>query len=113
MEGDAGASQLNTADADDSGPSAPEAGADQNGPEAGERGPSRLGCWLIGVCAVLVLAAVGMAGGGYWVLRSHRESQANARDNAAAVAAAKACVAATQAPDPDAMGAAERQIIEC
>jgi Mce-associated membrane protein len=121
MEGDAGASRLNS----DS-PSAPpevmaedsaesEGGADQTGAAVTpEPRPSRLsGRAVIGIGAVLVLLAAGLATGGYFGLRYHRESQAIAGDNAAAIAAAEDCVAATQAPDVAALAAAERKIIEC
>src|SRR6202035_1545163 len=47
----------------------------------------------------------GVGAGGYLALRSHMDSQATARRDAAAVEAAKDCVAATQAPDIAAMGA--------
>ncbi|MGH3555084.1 MAG: Mce protein, partial [Mycobacterium sp.] len=79
-----------------------------------ERGPSRLrGRGVVGVCAVLVLLAAGAATGGYFAMRSHHESQALARNNAAAIAAARDCVAATQAPNADAAPAAARKILEC
>jgi Mce-associated membrane protein len=136
MEGHAGAGRLNSA-ADDSAES--EAGADQTSTEvtAGEvdrppdtgagdsaaaepesvvpgRGPSRLGRgWVTGICAAVVLLAAGAAAGGYCALRSHQESQAIAGDNAAAVAAAKDCLAATQAPDTAALPDAQQKIVEC
>lgn len=97
MEGDAGAIQLN--------------GADQ---PVVDRGPSRLGRgWVIGICVVLVLLAAGSAVGGYLAVQSHQESRAVAGGEAAAIAAAKGCIAATQAPDIDALPAAQRTIIEC
>jgi Mce-associated membrane protein len=79
-----------------------------------ERGPSRLGRgWVAGIAAALVLAAGGIGAGGYLSLRSHQESQAIARDNAAALQAAKVCIAATQAPDTSTMAASEQKIIDC
>jgi Mce-associated membrane protein len=58
--------------------------------------------------------AGGLAAAGYFVaLRSHQDSQATARRDAAAVEAAKDCVAATQAPDIAAMAASAQKIIEC
>ncbi|KAA1249086.1 Mce protein [Mycobacterium simiae] len=78
------------------------------------RRPSRLGRrWLVGVSAALVLLAGGVGAGGYLALRSHQESQATARNDAAALQAAKDCVAATQAPDTSAMAASEQKIIDC
>jgi len=46
-------------------------------------------------------------------LRSHAESEAIARADAAALQAAKDCVTATQAPDTAAMSVAQSKIIEC
>ena len=61
----------------------------------------------------MVLAG-GLAAGGYFVaLRSHLDSQATARRDAAAVEAAKDCVGATQAPDIGAMASSAQKIIEC
>jgi Mce-associated membrane protein len=79
-----------------------------------ERGPSRLGRgWLAGIAAALVLLAGAIGAGGYIALRYHQESQATARNDAAALKAAIDCVAATQAPDTNAMVASERKIIDC
>ncbi|MBS4727851.1 hypothetical protein MSM1_05650 [Mycobacterium sp. SM1] len=109
------------------------AGADLTGPEvtaevltgggedasseralAVERGASRLGGgWLLCIAAALVLLAGGVSAGGYFALRAHREDQRIARADRTAVAAAKDCVAATQAPDTAAMAAAAQKIIEC
>ena len=76
--------------------------------------PSRLGRgWLIGIAAALVLLAGGIGAGGYLALRSHQDSQALARRDAAAMEAAKNCVAATQAPDTNAMAASAQKMIEC
>ncbi|HTQ21150.1 Mce protein [Mycobacterium sp.] len=78
------------------------------------RGPSRLGRgWLAAISAALLLAAGGLGFGGYRALISHQESQSIARNNEAALAAAKACVAATQAPDTNAMAQSEQKIIDC
>lgn len=82
--------------------------------EATERGPSRLGLgWAAGVAVALVLFAGGIGAGGYLALRAHQQSQTLARNNAAALEAAKVCVAATQAPDTSAMAASEQKIIDC
>jgi hypothetical protein len=79
-----------------------------------QRGPSRLGRgWLAGIAAALVLAAGAIGAGGYFALRFHHESQAMARNDAAALKAAIDCVSATQAPDSNAMVASEQKIIDC
>lgn len=78
------------------------------------RGPSRLGRgWVAGVVAALVLCAAALGTGGYFALRSHHESLAIARNDAAALKAAVDCVSATQAPDGTAMAASEQKIIDC
>ncbi|OBH45607.1 Mce protein [Mycobacterium mantenii] len=78
------------------------------------RGPSRVGRgWLAGIAAVLVLCAGGIGAGGYLALHYHHESQRIARNDAAALKAAMECVAATQAPDTNAMTASEQKIVEC
>jgi Mce-associated membrane protein len=86
-----------------------EAGADDL------HGTSRLGRrWFIGIAAALVVLAGGLAAGGYFIaLRSHHDSQAIARRDAAAVEAAKDCVGATQAPDIAAMASSAQKIVEC
>ena len=79
-----------------------------------ERGPSRLGLgWAAGIAAALVLFAGGVGAGGYLALRAHQQSQTLARNSAAALEAAKVCVAVTQAPDTSAMAASEQKIIDC
>ncbi|WP_176704365.1 Mce protein [Mycobacterium malmoense] len=98
-------------------PTGAEAAAEQ-GPEpegaAAERRPTRLGRgWLAGIAAALVLCAAAIGVGGYLALRYHHESQAIARNNAAALKAAVDCVSATQAPDTNAMAASEQKIIDC
>jgi Mce-associated membrane protein len=93
---------------EDSEDSEPDADADV------QRGPSRLGRgWLAGVAAALVLLAGAIGTGGYFALRFHHESQAMARNDAAALKAAIDCVSATQAPDSNAMVASEQKIIDC
>ncbi|MFW3114622.1 hypothetical protein MHAE_12743 [Mycobacterium haemophilum DSM 44634] len=75
---------------------------------------SRLGRgWLAGIAAALLLAAGGVAAGGYCALRYHQDSQTMARNDTAALKAAMDCVAATQAPDTNAMAASEQKIIDC
>lgn len=79
-----------------------------------EGNPSRLGRgWLIGIAAALLVVAGGVGTGGYFALRSNQESQAITRHEAQAVAAAKDCIAATQAPDVEAMSAGAQKIIDC
>ncbi len=124
MEGDAGTRQLNPTDADET-PESLAVSTEDNTEDATElaeespepveeRRPSRLGTgWVAGICAALVMLAAGAAVGGYLALRSHDDSEAIARAEAAAVAAAKDCVAATQAPDTAAMIASQSKIIEC
>jgi Mce-associated membrane protein len=129
MEGDAGTRQLNPTDADETPDEslavsteeqselATEPAEESPEPvdEAGlQRRPSRLGAgWVAGICAALVVSAIGVGVGGYLALRSNDESQAIARADAAAVLAAKDCVAATHAPDTAAMTVAQTKIVEC
>jgi Mce-associated membrane protein len=84
-------------------------------PEPADDGrPSRLGVgWVAGICAALLMLAAGAAVGGYLALRSNDQSDAIERADAAALAAAKDCVAATHAPDTATMTAAQSKIIEC
>jgi Mce-associated membrane protein len=78
------------------------------------RAKSRLGRgWLVGIAAALAVFAGGIGAGGYLALRSHHDSQAISRRDAAAVEAAKDCVGATQAPDIGAMASSAQKIVEC
>jgi len=105
---DAADPEVSESDADDLAESADTDTADDPG------GTSRLGrSWVVGIAAAVVLLAGGVGAGGYLALRSHMDSQATARRDAAAVEAAKDCVAATQAPDIAAMAASAQKIIEC
>jgi Mce-associated membrane protein len=140
MEGDAGSGRLNpTPPADDDAErSAAEESVNQTPPVDDDRSDdeaqpgdapeaatetvvaeavpqrSRLsGRWLAGVCAALLVVALAVGAGGYLALRSNQKSEATARAEAAALAAAKDCVTATQAPDASAMEASQRKIIEC
>ncbi|WP_018602814.1 hypothetical protein [Mycobacterium sp. 155] len=122
MEGDAGASQLNLAgqqDTEHPEPRAEEAIEQSGGPEVTpaaeiERRPSRLGRGAMAAISAGLLVLTALAGtGGYLALRSHAESEQIARDEAAALQAAKDCVTATQAPDTAAMTAAQTKIIDC
>jgi Mce-associated membrane protein len=75
---------------------------------------SRLGRgWFIGIAAALLVLAGGVGAGGYLALRSHMDSEALARRDAAAMEAAKNCVAATQAPDTTAMAESAQKMIDC
>ncbi|MCI4673867.1 hypothetical protein [Candidatus Mycolicibacterium alkanivorans] len=109
MEGDAGSGRLNPI------PPADDAERDEVAvvDEALPHRSSLSARWLAGVCAALVIAALALGAGGYLALRSHQKSVATVRAEAAALAAAKDCVTATQAPDASAMEASQRKIIEC
>ncbi|MHC9292650.1 hypothetical protein ACRCUN_09275 [Mycobacterium sp. LTG2003] len=116
MEGDAGASQLNLTDQQE--PEHTEPQAEETVEDTAEavdgRRPSRLGRgWMSGICAGLVVLAAATCVGGYLALRAHSASEQIARDEAAALQAAKDCVTATQAPDTQAMIEAQTKIIEC
>ena len=81
---------------------------------AASSGASRLSSkWLGAIAAALVLLAGGIGAAGYLALRAHRDSQAITRANAAAVVAAKDCVAATQPPDAAALPASQQKLNEC
>ncbi|QLL07845.1 Mce protein [Mycobacterium vicinigordonae] len=138
MAGDAGGSQLNPIDADDSlgtqaetedtqesevraepsnaedEPSNAEDEADSEPAAVAARGPSRVDrAWLVGIAAVLVIITGGIGFGGYYALHMHREMQELERNDAAALKVAIDCVAATQAPDINAMAASQQKIIDC
>ena len=113
MEGDAGTRQLNPTDAEDT--PADEL-TEQSNPVADidERRPSRLGRgWLAVICVGLLILTAAAVVGGVFAIRDHDHSEVIARDDAAAVQAAKECVAATHAPDIAAMSASQLKIIEC
>lgn len=124
MEGDAGTSQLNPTDEQDvtsqdvvtTEPSAEESIEEPGvaGESEGAQRPARIGRGIaLTVCAALVILAAAVGASGWFALKSHRESQALAASETAAIAAAKDCVTATQAPDTSAMIAAQTKIIEC
>ncbi|UXA18292.1 hypothetical protein [Mycobacterium sp. SMC-4] len=119
MEGDAGTSQLNRtidADADSAPGQTPAAAAGDPAPDeqTDTRRPARLGTgWVAGICVVLVLLAAGAGVGGFFALRANEHAAEIARADEAALAAAKECVAATQAPDTEAMTIAQSKILEC
>lgn len=99
MEGDAGSGQLT--------PTSPLTAPDQ--PE------SRLSSqrWLTRVCAALVLASLVVIAAGALSWVSNRHDAAASRDEVLAVDTAKDCIAATQAPDIQAMNDSQRKIIAC
>jgi len=81
---------------------------------AAGRGVSRLSRrWLGAIAAALVLLGGATGAGGYLALRAHRDTQAITRANAAAVAAAKDCLLATQPPDAAALPASQQKLSEC
>ena len=128
MEGDAGTRQLNPTDAED----APDDSVavteqEQTGQEFldspatevveesdDDRRAPRLGRgWLAGICAVLVALTAAAVVGGILFIRDNRGIEEVNRNDAAALQAAKECVAALQAPDTAAMSAAQMKIMEC
>lgn len=125
MEGDAGTSRLNRTP--EAGTSREDASAKPQGslavssPEPPEphdagttRRPSRIGRGLAAsVCATLVLLAAAGGLGGYLLNNANRQAEASARSEAAALQAARDCVAATHAPDVAAMTEAQSKIIQC
>ncbi|MEZ0053431.1 Mce-associated membrane protein [Mycobacterium sp. MAA66] len=124
MEGDAGTSQLNLTDQKDvtSQDLTAEEHSEESNTEAATvaaepgdvRRPTRIGRGTaLLVCLVLVVLAAAAGVGGYLALSSHRESEAIAANEAAALAAAKDCVTATQAPDMTAMIDAQTKIVNC
>jgi Mce-associated membrane protein len=78
------------------------------------RRPERFGRgWLVAICLALLVLTAGVGFGGYLALKSHDQSEAIAREDSLALARAKDCVAATQAPDIAAMTASQTKVIEC
>jgi len=125
MEGDAGASRLNPTGHDITPPSESPATESTEQDEdsgsqtpvvegVGARRPGRLGRgWLAAVCALLVVAAAGIGVGGYLALRANQQAETSDRAADLALARAKECVAATQAPDIAALTATQSKIVEC
>jgi len=123
MEGDAGTSRLNPTDADEgldeslavSPESSPEQSPEPDTEETSEdRRGSRLGRGLVAaICAGLLVLAGAGAVAGYLLLKADQQSEKAAREEAAALQAARDCVAATHAPDVTAMSEAQSKIIEC
>lgn len=121
MEGDAGSGQLTpppplTADespdtelsdhVDDAGSTATEIAA----PASDTRLSGRR---LSLVIAAIAAAAVIVSAAGVLALIGHQRSTAAVNDEAVAVATAKDCITATQAPDVKAMAESQRRIVEC
>jgi len=98
MEGDAGTDQLNSSDAND---------RLNPGPVRWTRR------WLIDLATALFLLAVAVTAGGWFALRSHEDSRVTTRGEVAAVAAAKDCMAALNAPDLATLQISERKIVDC
>ncbi len=79
-----------------------------------DRRPPRLGRgWVAGICAGLLALTVAAVVGGVLLIRDNRAIEEVARNDAAALQAAKDCVTALQAPDTAAMSAAQMKIMEC
>jgi Mce-associated membrane protein len=115
MEGDAGTRQLNPTDADEGLDESLAVSPQPDGPTvADDRRPSRLGRgWVATICAGLRVLAGAGAVVGYFALKANQQSAAVAREEAAALQAARDCVTATHAPDVAAMSVAQSKIIEC
>jgi Mce-associated membrane protein len=132
MEGDAGTSQLNptgpitdtseqsdaqSADTQEQSADAGLVDVDESEvaaePEAATR-ETRFGRgWLVAICAGLLILTLGVGFGGYTALHAHDQTAVMAREDALALARAKECVTATQAPDVAALTASQSKIIEC
>ncbi|MCG5431964.1 hypothetical protein LV457_06625 [Mycobacterium sp. MYCO198283] len=69
--------------------------------------------WIAAVAVLLTVLALGVGTLGYLTWRANRGDADTSRNEAAAAAAAKNCVAATHAPDVSAMAASQQKIIEC
>ena len=130
MEGDAGTRQLNPTDAKDAPDDSvavtdheqtnrenldtddPTEGADAA--EGVDHRPPRLGRgWVAGICAGLLALTIAAVVGGVLLIRDNRGIEEINRNDAAALQAAKDCVTALQAPNTDAMSAAQMKIMDC
>lgn len=109
MEDDAGSGRL-TPSLDDE---AERGEAQEPAQQTEQRGSRLSGRRLALVCAALVIASLVVATGGYFAMRAHEKSVAAAQEESRALAAAKDCVTATQAPDAAAMAASQQKIVEC
>ena len=111
MEGDAGSGQLTptppvTADETPE----PDSALDES---ASGVPASQQARWLTRVCAAIAVAALALTVAGVLALLGHHKTTAAINGEAVAVAAAKDCIAATQAPDVKAMKESQRKIIDC
>jgi Mce-associated membrane protein len=68
---------------------------------------------VAGITAGLVALTVAAVAGGILLIRDNRVIEEINRNDAAALQAARDCVAALQAPNTDAMSAAQMKIMEC
>jgi len=106
MEGDAGSGQLT--------PTPPVTADETLEPDSAIGAPaSQPAGWLTRACVALTVAALALALAGVLALLGHRKTAAAINGETVAVAAAKDCIAATQAPNVKAMNASQRKIIEC
>jgi Mce-associated membrane protein len=133
MEGDAGSGQLTptppleaderpdsdlSGHVDDAGtdgsPASAVSDAADSARDAAPVSDSRLsGRRLNWVIAAVALSALLITAAGVVALIGHRRSAAAANGEAMAVAAAKDCITATQAPDVKVMAESQRRIVEC
>ncbi|EHB55334.1 mce associated membrane protein [Mycolicibacterium rhodesiae JS60] len=109
MEDDAGSGRL-TPSLDDE---AERGEAQEPAQQTGQPGSRLSGRRLALVCVALVIVSLLVATGGYFAMRAHEKSVAAAQAESRALAAAKDCVTATQAPDAAAMAASQQKIVEC
>ena len=106
MEGDAGSGQLT--------PTPPVTADETPEPDSALTAPaSQQARWLSRVCAAVAVAALALIVAGVLALLGHHKTAAAINGEAVAVAAAKECIAATQAPDVKAMNESRRKIIDC
>jgi Mce-associated membrane protein len=69
--------------------------------------------WVVAACVTLVLLSAALVAGGVVAMFANDRAAERRAAEDAAVAAAKDCVMATQAPDAEAIAASQRRIIEC
>ena len=117
MEGDAGSGQLTPTpplEADETVVPDPELSGHVIDAGSGVS-VSRLstGRWLTGIVVAIAIGAVLLAVAGAVALMGHHTNATASNGEALAVAAAKDCITATQAPDLKAMKDSQRKIVEC
>lgn len=117
MEGDAGSGQLTPPPPLTADEAIESVGAPDTSPTGGSPTPpaSRLttGRWLTGLCVAVGIGSLALIAVGVLALLGGRQTAAATRDEDVAVAVAKECVAATQAPDVKAMAESQRKIVDC